>query len=221
MMSDRLLSFRAMEFAKVAHAEQRRKYTGDLRTTDRELLSDMVQAYRSGLSVRYISNLFGIPEHAIKNYVANNAIERDEGLFEFGVQLMATDGEVFKRVSHAPSYFISNHGRLIGMTIAKPGSLIKPHIGPNGYLSAKILEGDGVARGNYIHRMVASEFHGGALDDMQVAHWDGNKQNNRLENLRWATPSENAADKERHGTVLRGERHPNYKHGKSIKAPKP
>jgi hypothetical protein len=36
-------------------------------------------------------------------------------------------------------------------------------------------------------------------DDHEGAHWDGDKQNNRLDNLRWATRKENAADRIRHG----------------------
>lgn len=43
----------------------------------------------------------------------------------------------------------------------------------------------------------------------QVAHWDGNKLNNTVENLRWATVKENAQDKIRHGVTANqfGERH--------------
>jgi hypothetical protein len=40
-----------------------------------------------------------------------------------------------------------------------------------------------------------------------VAHWDGNKTNNTVSNLRWATKAENAADKHRHGTTVCGDRH--------------
>jgi hypothetical protein len=46
--------------------------------------------------------------------------------------------------------------------------------------------------------------------DMEAAHWDGNPQNNCIENLRWATPKENYQDRERHGTWPRKEKHPNW-----------
>lgn len=44
-----------------------------------------------------------------------------------------------------------------------------------------------------------------------AAHWDGDPSNNRLPNLRWATHTENEADKLRHGRRICGERHPRAK----------
>lgn len=42
----------------------------------------------------------------------------------------------------------------------------------------------------------------------EAAHNNGDRADNRLENLRWATRRENHADKQQHGTNLAGERHP-------------
>lgn len=44
-----------------------------------------------------------------------------------------------------------------------------------------------------------------------AAHDNGNKLDNRLDNLFWKTQKENIADKERHGTKLKGENHPSAK----------
>ncbi|KKL63304.1 hypothetical protein LCGC14_2176430 [marine sediment metagenome] len=44
---------------------------------------------------------------------------------------------------------------------------------------------------------------------MEVCHWDGTRDNDRLENLRWASRADNAADMVRHGRSGVGERHPN------------
>lgn len=41
----------------------------------------------------------------------------------------------------------------------------------------------------------------------QVRHLDGNNRNNAAWNLKWGTPKENCADRERHGTTARGSRH--------------
>lgn len=46
---------------------------------------------------------------------------------------------------------------------------------------------------------------GGVAERHQVAHNDGTKDNNRADNLRWALPEENQADRIVHGTDIRGE----------------
>jgi hypothetical protein len=54
------------------------------------------------------------------------------------------------------------------------------------------------------HRLVLLAFAGPCPPGMQCRHLDGNPKNNRVENLAWGTPLENAADKHRHGTTARG-----------------
>lgn len=58
----------------------------------------------------------------------------------------------------------------------------------------------GPGRNAGVHILVAEAFLGPRPAGMQVAHTDGNALNPRLDNLRYATPSENEADKRRHGT---------------------
>jgi hypothetical protein len=51
-----------------------------------------------------------------------------------------------------------------------------------------------------VHRLVCRAFHGPPPSKAHVvAHWDGNPENNRADNLRWATAKENAEDTQRHG----------------------
>lgn len=59
-----------------------------------------------------------------------------------------------------------------------------------------------------IHVLVALAFLGGRTspEHVQVAHRDGNPLNNRVENLRWSTRSENMMDRIEHGTANSGER---------------
>jgi hypothetical protein len=59
----------------------------------------------------------------------------------------------------------------------------------------------------YIHVLVLSAFGGPCPPGYHALHGDNNTANNRLDNLRWGTPLENAADKTRHGTQTRGEQH--------------
>lgn len=59
----------------------------------------------------------------------------------------------------------------------------------------------------YIHALVLNAFVGLCPAGCQALHGDNNTANNRLDNLRWGTPLENAADKVQHGTQTHGERH--------------
>jgi len=77
---------------------------------------------------------------------------------------------------------------------------------PNGYVCVTFKEPG--RKGNcYIHHLVAGAFIGPTPDGMEIAHWDGDKLNNALSNLRHATPVENAEDMLRHGHRVMGERH--------------
>lgn len=59
-----------------------------------------------------------------------------------------------------------------------------------------------------VNRLVCRAFHGPApTATHHAAHNDGDKSNNCKDNLRWATPKENNADKVAHGTTLTGRPH--------------
>lgn len=65
------------------------------------------------------------------------------------------------------------------------GSLAK-----NGYFIVT-LSNNGTNCKCYIHRLVAQTFIPNPLKKLYVNHIDGNKQNDRVDNLEWCTPSEN------------------------------
>ena len=69
----------------------------------------------------------------------------------------------------------------------------------------------GVRKNFEVHRIVCEAFHGPAPEGHEAAHNDGIRTNCHEGNLRWATPAGNAADRDRHGTTRRGERHPGAK----------
>lgn len=50
-----------------------------------------------------------------------------------------------------------------------------------------------------VHRLVLEAFVGPCPDGQECCHWDDDPTNNRLENLRWATRSENMRDRTRNG----------------------
>lgn len=102
--------------------------------------------------------------------------------------------EVWRPIEGWPGYTVSSWGRVRG---------------PRGMLDKSIVHGyEKVCLSNTpdkktmtVHRLVATAFLGkppfiGAM----IAHNDGNKRNNRVGNLRWASAKENQADRTRHGT---------------------
>lgn len=62
-----------------------------------------------------------------------------------------------------------------------------------------------------IHVAVLEAFVGPRPDGHHACHNDGDGRNNRLDNLRWDTPSANNSDKLLHGTAQHGERNPSAK----------
>lgn len=60
-------------------------------------------------------------------------------------------------------------------------------------------------RNFYVSRLVLQAFVGPCPEGMEACHWDGNKENNSLSNLRWDTHVNNLADDLRNGTRLLGE----------------
>ena len=58
-----------------------------------------------------------------------------------------------------------------------------------------------------VNRLILYCFTGENPPDMEAAHEDGNPINNQRLNLSWKTKKENAADKIKHGTDNRGEKH--------------
>jgi hypothetical protein len=84
------------------------------------------------------------------------------------------------------------------------GRIRKPSSAGNGYCIVTL----GRAR-PYIHSLVLEAFVGPRPPGHQAAHGNGDRRDNRVENLRWATRDENEADKANHGTRLTGDRTPN------------
>lgn len=63
---------------------------------------------------------------------------------------------------------------------------------PTAMMVGFIVDGKHTVR--YVHHLVLEAFVGPRPPGMEACHFDGNAQNNRLENLRWGTSAENKAD---------------------------
>lgn len=92
--------------------------------------------------------------------------------------IITSDGRVFKRYSVCRKYPEK------GFTGFKE---VKPRLNNWGYLQV----GVGSCKPALVHRLVAEAFIPNPLGLRDVDHIDGNKTNNRVENLRWVSHKEN------------------------------
>lgn len=121
---------------------------------------------------------------------------------------VASVPEEWKPVVGYPFYEVSNCGRV--RSWAKRGSnmgkltsprILKTFIRAGRYPSVGLHCG-GSVKVAYVHRLVAESFIGPCPKGHEVAHNNGNSKDPRSENLRYATPKQNNADKFRHGTSV-------------------
>lgn len=86
-------------------------------------------------------------------------------------------------------YEISNLGNIRNKNT---GIIRKLHPNEKGYLQCKLMLNDNSMKTFKIHRLVACSFLGDYSDtDLEVNHIDGNKSNNRVDNLEWVTKQYN------------------------------
>ena len=110
--------------------------------------------------------------------------------------------EQWKQVPGHPDYEVSDLGRMKSYRRNPEGKLMRAGADRQGYHQVKLDK-----KCYRVHRLVAIAFLGDRTNEgLVVAHNSGDKSDNRLENLRWATAKENEADKLKHGTHNRGER---------------
>ena len=109
---------------------------------------------------------------------------------------------------HEGRYEVSDLGRVRSWRTSRrgePGPRILKQATVRGYKQVSLGHphyGGGIGR---VHKLVLEAFVGAAPDGMECRHDDGDRGNNALANLSWGTCQENATDKLRHGTQVRGE----------------
>lgn len=86
-------------------------------------------------------------------------------------------------------YQVSNFGRVKSLHFDRE-RLLKLRQDYKGYVYV-VLHKDGECKPCKVHRLVAETFILNSEGKPQVNHIDGNKSNNRVENLEWVTNSEN------------------------------
>lgn len=104
--------------------------------------------------------------------------------------------ELWRPILGVEGYEVSNQGNVRSLS----GRSVKAHkVSKYGHLQVSFYV-DKKRIPRYVHRLVLEAFVGPCPDGLQCCHNDGDATNNRLENLRWDTPSSNMYDKVRHGT---------------------
>lgn len=119
--------------------------------------------------------------------------------------------EIWKTAVGFPHYAVSNLGRVkrvkpdaYGRTLAV---ILKPVARPDGYI-AYSMHNEGVQKVRLGHRLVCEAFHGPQPKGKPHAcHNDGDKANNKADNVRWDSPVGNNNDKIEHGTLAKGDKH--------------
>jgi hypothetical protein len=104
-------------------------------------------------------------------------------------------------------YEVSDHGRVRSLdrlierrgkgTMLYKGVMLRPFHGK--WRTVVLLHRDGQPRTTAIHKLVLEAFVGPWPEGMECCHNDGDHTNNRVENLRWDTHSNNVHDIVRHG----------------------
>lgn len=106
------------------------------------------------------------------------------------------------------NYSVSDDGRIrrhVALPNHPPKMLMQCRA-RGGYLKVTLRNDAGQPKTIQVHRVIALAFLGEPPSGHEVCHNDGNRKNNRADNLRYDTPENNAADKKKHGTHLWGEK---------------
>lgn len=96
-------------------------------------------------------------------------------------------------IDYEQLYEISNLGRLKSLSKKKRNKeiIVQPILNPKTKYLHCLLWKDGKRKGVYYHRLVATHFILNPLTLPEVNHKDGDKANNRVDNLEWCTEKQN------------------------------
>ena len=114
--------------------------------------------------------------------------------------------QIMRECPSWPGYFANSAGHIFSMRGPWKRELrqLWPASNGGGYLVVK-LKIKGIWKKVRVHHMVLDAFVGPRPQGKECRHLDGNKLNNRAENLRWGTSAENMKDRDEHGRTACGE----------------
>jgi hypothetical protein len=120
------------------------------------------------------------------------------------IQIPVENGESTYVHPEFPRYRITTNGRLYSLRAKR---FLKP-IAMGNYQGFQLVDANGSLKKRYLHRLVLEAVIGPCPAGMEARHLNGDRYDNRADNLAWGTHQENVDDKRRHGTTLHGSRNP-------------
>lgn len=105
-------------------------------------------------------------------------------------------------------YEASTHGRIRSVdrtiqcsnrVVRRVGKVLRVNLDSRGYAQVCLCNHT-KRKTHLVHRLILTTFIGPHPIGSETCHHDGIRTNNRLDNLRWDTRSENSKDRIRHGT---------------------
>lgn len=114
-----------------------------------------------------------------------------------------TTQEEWRPIAEWPGYEISSFGRVRRMRPYRStyvGRILKPYMN-KGYYSMRVVA-NGVRKARTIHSLVAEAFIGPRPEGSIINHKDGDKTNNRPDNLEYTTWAGNTQHAYEHGLVM-------------------
>lgn len=130
-----------------------------------------------------VKEYLNISEYRLRKIIENNTVEKDS-MWKKHIE-EELSGETWRKIKDYNNYEVSNYGRI--RTITK--MLLKPK--KSTYLCIVLTDKEGNQKNFCIHVLVARAFIKNPENKPKVNHKDANKYNNHVDNLEWATLSEN------------------------------